>query len=412
MSETRLPIAVLGAGPVGLATAVHLMKRELPVVVFEAGQTAGANISDWTHVQMFSPWHSNIDEACVALLRGAGWQQPELYQCPTGREFLNNYLHRVAAIPRVAGCLQYQTNVVAVTRSGLGRAKSSDRATRPFEIRSVDSSGHARRTYAAAVIDATGTWGKQNPLGASGVAALGESECSRRIRYGMPDISGTERASYLGKRILVVGSGYSAIGNLVSFGELIEQDPRTMLHWALRSDNVGRVLNNAPERFSHCGRLKGRLGALIEAGKVEVLSPFELESLEEDRADSIVVHGRAGSILKSVSVDHIVSATGARPDLSMLSELWLDLNPAFDCPKRLGCLIDPSTHTCGSIKQHGATELAQPEPGFFIVGMKSYGRASTFLLLNGYEQARSVAAYVAGDLDDSTRHVPRAACGG
>ena len=82
----------------------------------------------------------------------------------------------------------------------------------------------------------------------------------------------------------------------------------------------------------------------------------------------------------------------------MLSELRLDLDPIVESPRALAPLIDPNVHSCGTVPPHGAEELRQPEPGFYIVGMKSYGRAPTFLMLTGYEQVRSVVAELTGDL--------------
>jgi hypothetical protein len=96
-------------------------------------------------------------------------------------------------------------------------------------------------------------------------------------------------------------------------------------------------------------------------------------------------------------VDEIIAATGFRPDLNLLSELRLALDPAVESPTALAPLIDPNLHSCGSVPPHGAVELRHPEPDLYIVGMKSYGRAPTFLMLTGYEQVRSVAAAIAGD---------------
>ncbi|MET0498199.1 MAG: FAD-dependent oxidoreductase [Steroidobacteraceae bacterium] len=410
--EPRLPVVVIGAGPVGLAAAAQLMKRTIPVVVFEAGMDAGDHIANWGHVRMFTPWRSNIDDACTALLREAGWTPPQADHYPTGKEFLDDYLHKLAAIHSIAGCLRLGTRVVAVSRRGLGRTKSGTRAQVPFEVSTIDRFARPERTYASAIIDASGTWGKQSPLGSSGVPAPGESAHRDRIHYGMPDILGAERANYLGKRVLVAGSGYSAIGNLVSCAELIDQDPQTRVYWARRRDAAAAPEAGLPDRYSQSRQLKQRLEALIEARRIEVLSLFELDALDEGNAGSLVVHCRAGAQRRSISVDRIVSSTGPRPELSMLGELWLDLDPAFECARGIAGLIDPARNTCGTVKLHGADELAQPEPNFFMVGMKSYGRASTFLLTNGYEQSRSVAAYLAGDQQAAVYRAGRATCGG
>lgn len=117
----------------------------------------------------------------------------------------------------------------------------------------------------------------------------------------------------------------------------------------------------------------------------------------ETHGEQLHVRAAGPSGAEKLTVDVLVPATGFRPDLSMLAELRLDLDPTVDAPKKLGPLIDPDFHSCGSVPPHGERMLAHPEPGFYIVGMKSYGRAPTFLMATGYEQVRSIAAALAGD---------------
>jgi hypothetical protein len=81
----------------------------------------------------------------------------------------------------------------------------------------------------------------------------------------------------------------------------------------------------------------------------------------------------------------------------MTRELRLDLDPWLESPRALAPMIDPNLHSCGTVPPHGYKELAHPEPGYFAVGIKSYGRAPTFLMATGYEQVRSVVAHLAGD---------------
>lgn len=70
---------------------------------------------------------------------------------------------------------------------------------------------------------------------------------------------------------------------------------------------------------------------------------------------------------------------------------------------RAAPLIDPNEHSCGTVGPHGARELVQDDPGFYLAGMKSYGRAPTFLMITGYEQVRSIAANIAGDREAAER---------
>jgi hypothetical protein len=99
----------------------------------------------------------------------------------------------------------------------------------------------------------------------------------------------------------------------------------------------------------------------------------------------------------------LIVSTGLRPDMSFLRELRIALDPALECPPALAPLIDPNEHSCGTVRPHGARELAQPESGFYFTGMKSYGRAPTFLLMTGYEQVRSIVAEIAGDHEAARR---------
>ena len=111
----------------------------------------------------------------------------------------------------------------------------------------------------------------------------------------------------------------------------------------------------------------------------------------------------AACCCRQVVVDELIVATGFRPDLDFVRELRIQLDPAIECPVALAPLIDPNEHSCGTVRPHGARELAQAEPGFYFAGMKSYGRAPTFLMLTGYEQVRSIAAEIAGDREAAER---------
>jgi len=116
------------------------------------------------------------------------------------------------------------------------------------------------------------------------------------------------------------------------------------------------------------------------------------------KLDGVDLIGRRAGATARVHADLIVNATGFRPNLAMLREVRLDLDEVVEAPRRLAPLIDPNIHSCGTVAPHGFAELQQPESGFFIAGMKSYGRAPTFLLATGYEQVRSITAWLDGDL--------------
>jgi thioredoxin reductase len=387
MQTQELPVAIIGAGPVGLAAAAHLIERGLQPIVFEAGARVGHAILDWGHVRMFSPWRYVVDHASRRTLEDAGWIMPDAEELPTGRELVEKYLEPLASrFDR--SVLRLGTRVVAVSRQFVDKVKTSGRESTPFIVRTSGPDGIER--------DLAGTWFHPNPLGANGLRAHGEAAHRAHIRYGIPDIAGRDRERYAGKRTLVVGTGHSAINSLLALAGLMEHDSTTHVSWGMRRQAPGNAFGGGDaDALPARGALGARLREHVDSGRVRILSGLRIGAVEE-RGDGLVVRDIVGEDV--AQVDEIIVATGARPDLEPLREMRLDLDPALESPRALGPLIDPNEHSCGSVRPHGAFELEQPEPGLFIVGMKSYGRAPTFLLATGYEQVRSVAAYLAGDL--------------
>ena len=393
-----LPVAVIGGGPVGLAAAAHLIARGLPAKVYEAGSEVGSNIRDWGHVRVFTPWRYCVDEAATALLNRYGWKLPEADHWPTGAELVSSYLEPLAATPELASVIETNARVTAISRQGVDKVVSYGRETRPFVL-AVTSRKGIRRDLARAIVDASGTWTTPNPLGASGLPAVGEAEFADRIAYGIPDVLGRDRHVYAGQKTLVVGSGHSAANALLELAQLAETEPRTSFLWATRSIDLARIYSGGDaDQLPARGELGANVRALVESGRVMLVTGFAAVRLRQE-AEGIVVEGETTDGQRRIGpVDRIIAATGQRPDLSLTRELRLDLDPWLESAKALGPLIDPNVHSCGSVPPHGHRELSHPEPGFYTVGIKSYGRAPTFLLLTGYEQVRSVAAAIAGDM--------------
>ena len=395
--NSTLPIAVIGAGPVGLAAAAHLIEPGETPLVFEAGSSIGANVLTWGHVRMFSPWEFTVDRASVRLLEKHGWQMPPLNDLPTGRDLVEQYLVPFSELPEVREHIHLNARVIAVSRRNIDKMKDAGRDEAPFVLHVVYGDGNEALIEASAVIDASGTWHKPNPLGSGGLPAVGEKQQAQHIFYGMPNVLGGQRERYANKRVIVVGSGHSAINALLELAELKATAPDTTIYWAMRGKNLKQVYGGGEDdALPARGRLGTRIQAQVDAGTIEIVSPFRVREITA-AAGGINVIGETPNGLQTVQVDEIVATTGARPDLDMLRELRLDLDPALESTRALGPMIDPNIHSCGTVRPHGEAELRQPEKNFYIVGMKSYGRAPTFLLATGYEQVRSVVAALVGD---------------
>jgi thioredoxin reductase len=392
-----LPVVVIGAGPVGLVAASHLVARGETPLVLEAGSAVGASIRDWSHVRLFSPWKYLTDPVTRGMLEPTGWELPPADDLPTGGELVAGYLEPLASLPSLAPRILTGRRVVAVTRAGYDKVKTRGRESAPFEVHVRTAGGRKEIHRARAVIDASGTYGTPNPIGASGVPAEGEAELGDRIRYGIPDVLSSERGRYAGRRTLVVGSGHSAFNAVLDLAELARSEPGTEVVWAVRRADEGQMFGGgANDALPARGSLGERLKRLVDAGEVRLVKGFRVERLAALDGRVVVV----GDDDRAIGpVDEVVATTGFRPDLAMLRELRLRLDPWLEAPEALAPLIDPNQHSCGTVYPHGYEELKHPEPGFHVVGMKSYGRAPTFLLLTGYEQVRSVVAALTGDMD-------------
>ncbi|MCB2044482.1 MAG: NAD(P)-binding domain-containing protein, partial [Rhodoferax sp.] len=264
-ATAALPVAVIGAGPVGLAAAAHLVRRGMAVQVFETGDHVAAHLQGYGHVRLFSPWRYNIDHAARALLDAHGWNAPDGEVLPTAAEVVQHYLAPLARTAALAPHIRFQARVHAVTRAGFDKSRTAGRDAAPFLLR-VSTPGGIEEHRARAVIDATGTWAQPNPIGIHGLPALGESENAGHIAYGMPDILGAARSRYAGRTVLVVGAGHSAAGNLLALATLAGQAPGTRIVWAVRGTYLRRLFGGgANDGLPARGQIGTRLRALVEA---------------------------------------------------------------------------------------------------------------------------------------------------
>ena len=396
----QLPVVVIGAGPIGLAAAAHLIERDIEPLVLEAGPSAGAAVRDWAHVRLFSPWAEVTDPAAEKLLAPAGWVRPDGTTYPTGGDWAEQYLQPLADV--LGDKVRYGATVTGVARAGRDRIVDSGRDEQPFTVHIETPDGREERITARAVIDASGTWSTPSPAGANGLPALGEKSAADHISYRVPDLKDPAvRARYAGKRTAVVGSGASAFTALAHLADLAKEEDGTHTVWILRRTITGSTYGGGEaDQLPARGALGLRAKAAVEDGHAGAVTGFRTQAVDRD-GDQLVLVAEDGRRLDPV--DEVIVLTGFRPDLSFLSELRLGLDDRLQAPTALAPLIDPNVHSCGTVYPHGVKELSHPEKDVYLVGMKSYGRAPTFLAMTGYEQVRSITAAIAGDQEAAER---------
>ncbi|MFF3017315.1 NAD(P)-binding domain-containing protein [Streptomyces sp. NPDC057939] len=398
-----LPVVVIGAGPIGLAAAARLVERNIELLVLEAGPLAASAVREWSHVRLFSTWSEVVDPAAEKLLAPTGWVRPASSDYPSGGDWAELYLQPLADV--LGDKVRYEATVTGVSRAGRDRTVDADREEQPFVVHFTGADGVEGRLYARAVIDASGTWSTPGPAGGSGLPALGEKAATDRISYRIPDLKDPAvRARYAGRRTAVIGAGASAFTALAQLADLAAADDGAGTHatWVLRRGISGSTFGGgAADRLPARGALGLAAKAAVDEGHADAVTGFRTDAFERDGDGRVIVVGDDDRRLDPV--DEVIVLTGLRPDLSFLDELRLDLDERLRAPSALAPLIDPNQHSCGSVRPHGAGELSHPEKGVHLVGMKSYGRAPTFLAMTGYEQVRSVAAALAGDHDAAGR---------
>ncbi|UOE27052.1 FAD-dependent oxidoreductase [Agromyces soli] len=391
-----LPVVIVGAGPIGLAAAANLVERGIDFVILEAGDDIADSIRSWGHTRLFSPWKHLVDPASRRLLEAEGWQLPSPERAPSGTELVEDYLVPLSRLAPIASRIRTGAEVLAVSREGMDRTRTANRFTTPFLVRLRTAAGLEELT-ARAVIDASGTYRSPNSLSSSGLGLIGFDDIADRLQPALPDVLGRDRDAFAGRHTTVVGAGHSAANTLLGLVQLAREVPGTRVTWLIRNARAVRVSSSEGDELADRAKLGGRVDAAVRRGDIELVDGFEI--LRARRAeDGVELVGQRGGDIAVHGTEVVVNATGFRPNLDVLREIRLELDEIVEAPKRLAPLIDPNLHSCGTVEPHGFTELTHPEHGFFIVGMKSYGRAPTFLLTTGYEQVRSVVAWLDGDL--------------
>ncbi|GAA0237079.1 FAD-dependent oxidoreductase [Cryptosporangium japonicum] len=391
-----LPVVVIGGGPQGLAAAAHLRERGLTPLVLEAGPVPAHAVSQWAHVRLFSGWNELVDPAAARLLAPTGWTAPtEGY--PTGGEWISGYLGPLA--DTLGGAVRVGARVTGVSRKGRDRLVDAGRDEQPFTVHVTYADGTEEKIDARAVIDASGTWTAPNPAGADGLPALGERVAAEAglVTYLPP----AQVEQFAGKHVAVVGAGHSAMTAVIQLGALAEDHPGTRISWVVRRGGTGISFGGgSADELPQRGALGLGAKAAVDKGFVELVTGFRTDRIAVSGGQAILV-GENG--VELAPADHVVVLTGFRPDLSFLSEMRLELDATLQAPVRIAAEVDPNLHSCGDVAATGAADLAHPEKDLYLVGMKSYGRAPTFLAMTGYEQVRSVVAELAGDHEAAAR---------
>jgi hypothetical protein len=394
MSAADKPhIAILGAGPTGLEAALTAAERGFPFTVYEAAPSVAGNVRAWGHVRLFTPWELNVSPRMRRHLKGVGTEAPAGAECPTGRELADHLFAPLAALEAIAPSLRLGTRVLAVGREGLLKHEEIStpaRARRPFRLLVSGPGGRERAERADVVIDATGTWGHPNRLGDGGIPAPGEHGLDGEIRRHVPDFV-RAAADWAGRTILLAGSGHSAQTAVRDLAELARLAPGTRVVWALRNPDPSWGTHNGdplPERArlaAEAAALAGGASAAVEVHRGVVVE----ELAKPDGRFEVVLRNGAGP--KLVAADRILALTGYVGDHELYRQLQIHECYATCGPIKLaGALLGSAGGDCLTQTTHGADTLTNPEPGFFILGSKSYGRNNTFLMRVGWEQVGEV----------------------
>ena len=385
MSKPR--VAILGAGPIGLEAALAAAEGGYPFTVYEAAPAAGGNVRSWGHVRMFTPWDLNVSPRMRRHV-----QAPAGPECPTGRELAERLLDPIAELPEIAPNLRLGTRVLGLGRQGLLKHEeiaSAERGRHPFRIL-LSNGGREWTDRADLVIDATGTYGNPNRLGDAGIPAPGERSLDGEIRRQIPDF-GREASGWAGRTVLLAGAGHSAQTAVRELARLAQDAPGTRVVWVLRNPEPGWGTHEGdplPER----ARLAAEAQSLASGSSpaVEVRRGVAVEELSRPNG-KIEVILRNGSDSERVAVDRVLSLTGFIGDHELYRQLQVHECYATCGPIKLSAaLLGAAAGDCLAQTGHGAETLMNPEPGFFILGIKSYGRNNTFLMRVGWEQVSEV----------------------
>ena len=368
-------IAVLGAGPVGLEAAAQAGHLGYPVTVYERGDV-GEFVGQWGHVRLVTPFGMNTSPLGLDLIRKEHPQHhlPGPNDLVTGHEYRDAYLVPLALTAKLADAVKTRTHVVTVGRAGVLKTdppSDPKRASAPFRLLLRDDKGAERFEEADVVLDCTGTYGRHGWLGDGGIPAAGEVAAEKQAAYGLEDVLGRRKAQYAGKSVILVGGGYSAATTVCALAQLAEENSATWVIWLTRGPRSTPLTRNPSDPLRERDRLAARANNLATRGdgNVEHHPQVLLDEVTSHGPDrGFRVAGRANGKPVTWEVDRVIGNVGYLPDAALTRELH--------------------------VGEFAGGQVRQPEPGYYVLGAKSFGRDSSFLLRRGFEQVKEVLGLI------------------
>ncbi|MEM1180668.1 MAG: FAD-dependent oxidoreductase [Acidobacteriota bacterium] len=391
--KENLHIAILGAGPTGIEAALATAQHGYNFTLYEAGEHVAGHVQGWRHVRLFTPWSMNVSERMRGALEEAGRDVPDDESCPTGGDLIEQVYGPLLTTPALEGRVELGTRVLSVGRQGLLKHEeisSSERGSRPFRVLVEDSDGHERVVFADVIFDCTGS-PSPNTLGDAGIPAPGERKLEDRIVRRVPDVE-AEAGDWAGLTTLLVGAGHSAQTALHGLHRLAGQNPETRVIWAVRNEPASPVDDDPlPERHS----LMSFASEVAEAPPafVDVRTQTVVDGLAAEKDGRIAVTLRTGDTAETVVVDRVLSLTGQVGDHQLYRQLQVHECYATSGPMKLAAALLSASGgggDCLAQTSHGPDTLRSPEPGFFILGSKSYGRRNDYLMRVGWQQVDEI----------------------
>jgi len=385
-----MTLAIIGAGPIGLEAALAARQRGYRIQVYERGDVA-ESVRRWGHIRMFSPFAMNASEAGVSLLRQTGRQLPPSDALLTGSDYADAYL---APLAEQFEEIQIRTRVKALAREGAGKRDKigePSRADTPFRLL-VEREGVERYDSADLIFDCSGTFLNPNPLGDAGLPALGETALQAAIGYG-PSAAG-DLDALAGKRVLVAGGGHSAANAIVALADLRRRHPQTAVTWVVKKPGKEPLRRVPRDPLAERDRIVAAANAAAASRALTLRDGATLHSLAStDQGIEVTLNPSVPG--RPLIADRILGLTGFRPDTTLSRELHVQNCWATEGTYPLAAsLLGETGGDCLAVAGVGAETLRHPEPGYFVLGMKSYGRTPDFLIRTGLEQIASLLDWV------------------